>query len=350
MNAYAQLLTKAASSQTLSRVAQRLLPEWVTIFMLHRLEVPEIGVSGIKPELLERCLEYLCENGYRFISLEDAVQRALAGTLEREKWVAFSLDDGFAEQVTLAGNIFAKFNCPSTCFLLTGFVDGQLWQWEHQINYLLGQTAEKSLTAQLAGGDYVFNLEIPKAHRPIIAAIRKLTPSTPYEVVNKIAASLEIHIPTIPPENERPATWDEIRAMELKGMLFGPHTVTHRIVSGLSDEDQAKEIANSFIRIRQECANPSNIFCYPSGQQGQFDERMFDKLRSAGVTAAFSALPGYLTGPEILADLNYRYAIPRLSMPESFGEFQRYVSWAQYLYEKFNRGKSRHQGLSDYCP
>lgn len=339
MNAYARLLTKATSSQTLSSIAKRLLPEWVTIFMLHRLEVPEAGVNGLKPSTLESRLEYLCNNGYRFISLENAVQRALTGTLEREKWVAFSLDDGFAEQVTLAGNIFAKFNCPSTCFLLTGFIDGELWQWEHQINYLLNQTVEKSISIQLGGRDCTFNLDIPKAHQPIIAAIRKLAPSTPYEIVNHIAATLRAHIPATPPENERAATWDEIRAMETKGMQFGPHTVTHRIVSGLSDEDQTTEITDSFIRIRQECANPSNIFCYPSGQQGQFDERMFSKLRDAGVAAAFSAIPGYLTGPEILADANYRYAIPRLSMPESIEEFQRYVSWTQYVYEKINRRK-----------
>ncbi len=31
------------------------------------------------------------------------------------------------------------------------------------------------------------------------------------------------------------------------------------------------------------------------------------------------------------------HAIPRLSMPDSFEEFQRYVSWTQYLYEKINR-------------
>lgn len=341
MNAYALLLTKAASSQTLNSIAKRLLPQWVTIFMLHRLEVPEEGISGLKPALLEKCLAYLCENDYRFISLENAVQRALAGTLGREKWVAFSLDDGFAEQVTLAGNVFTKFDCPSTCFLLTGFIDGTLWQWEHQINYLLNQTAEKSVTVRLGGRDCTFNLQTPKAHRPIIAAIRQLAPSNPYEIVNSMAASLQIPIPAVPPMNERPATWDEIRAMETKGMQFGPHTVTHRIVSGLSDEDQAKEITNSFTRIREECANPSNIFCYPSGQHGQFDERMFNKLRSAGVTAAFSAIPGYLTGPELLADADYRFAIPRLSMPESFEEFQRYVSWAQYLYEKFNGRKSR---------
>ncbi len=48
MNAYARLLTKATSSQTLGSIAKRLLPEWVTIFMLHRLEVPEAGVSGLK--------------------------------------------------------------------------------------------------------------------------------------------------------------------------------------------------------------------------------------------------------------------------------------------------------------
>src|SRR5690606_33508471 len=137
MNSYSRLLTNVASSRAVNGIAKQLLPDWVTVVMLHRLAVPEAGVEGLSPALLEQCLDYLCEEGYRFISLEDAARRALDGTLGREKWVAFSLDAGFTEQVMLAGDIFAKFNCPSTCFLLTGFIDGDLWQWEHQLIYLL---------------------------------------------------------------------------------------------------------------------------------------------------------------------------------------------------------------------
>ncbi len=126
------------------------------------------------------------------------MQRALTGTLEREKWVAFSLDDGFAEQVTLAGNIFAKFNCPSTCFLLTGFIDGpNLAVGNIKINYLLSQTGNEKIkvTTPLGGRAWSFNLpETPKAHQPIIAAIRKLAPSTPYDSVSNIASSLQIRL------------------------------------------------------------------------------------------------------------------------------------------------------------
>lgn len=349
MNAsYARVLNSVASSQTLNTIATQLLPGWVTIFMLHRLEVPETGVRGLKPAHLERCIEYLLKHNYQFLPLEEAVRRAVAGTLERKKWVAFSLDDGFAEQVTLAGNIFAKFDCPSTCFLLTGFIDGNLWQWEHQLTYLLNRTSANTVTARLANTDQTFNLKTPKAHRPLIAAIRKYAASSAYQVVEKIAADLQIRIPTTPPADERPASWDEIRAMEQKGMQFAPHSVTHRIVAGLSDEEQQQEITVSFARLRQECKNPSNTFCYPSGQTNQYDQRMFDKLRAAGVSAAFSAMPGYLDGSQIHADANYRYAIPRMAMPDCFDEFTCYVSWAQYLYEKINGGKSRHQSNPDY--
>src|SRR5690606_27961350 len=283
MNSYSRLLTHVASSRAVNGIAKQLLPDWVTVFMLHRLAVPEAGVEGLSTALLEQCLDYLCEEGYRFISLEDAARRALDGTLGREKWVAFSLDDGFTEQVMLAGDIFAKFNCTSTCFLLTGFIDGDLWQWEHQLIYLLKHTTAKSLTARIADRDFTFNLDMPKAHRPIIAAIRRLAASKSYQIVDTTTAELQVELPTQPPIDEQPATWDEVRAMEARGMQFAPHTVTHRIVSGLSDEEQSEEIERSFARIRQECSNPANVFCYPSGQLDQYDTRMFAKLRDFGV-------------------------------------------------------------------
>ncbi|MDB6063063.1 MAG: hypothetical protein JWM78_3166 [Verrucomicrobiaceae bacterium] len=345
---YARLIKNVASSRMLNSIAKQLLPAHVTIFMLHRLEVPEAGVNGLSPVHLERCLNYLCENNYRFISLEEAVQRTLNGTLEREKWVAFSLDDGFAEQVTLAGNIFSKFDCPATCFLITGFIDGNLWQWEHQLNFLLKNTTATSVTVKFASAEQTFNLQIPKAHRPVIAAIRKHGANNAYQIVEQISQELQIRIPSAPPLDERPATWDEIRTMEERGMQFAPHTVTHRIVSGLSDDEQSHEIAESFKRVKQECKQPSNIFCYPSGQADQYDERMFNKLRDAGVSAAFSALPGYLNGPQIASDPNYRYAIPRMTMPDNFDELVRYVSWAQYLYEKFKGNNKRSQSYGAY--
>ena len=50
--------------------------------------------------------------------------------------VAFTIDDGYVEQATVAAPVFAEFDCPVTTFVTSGFLDRALWFWWDQIEYV----------------------------------------------------------------------------------------------------------------------------------------------------------------------------------------------------------------------
>jgi peptidoglycan/xylan/chitin deacetylase (PgdA/CDA1 family) len=112
--------------------------------------------------------------------------------------------------------------------------------------------------------------------------------------------------------------------------------VRHHILARLGDSDLREEMTVSAQRIREECRHPSTVFCYPSGKCDEFDRRAMAIAQELGLSAALSAEAGYLEPAALRTLPRYRYAIPRLALPKSMGEFRHYLSWAQYVRERLH--------------
>ncbi|HEX9153976.1 MAG TPA: polysaccharide deacetylase family protein, partial [Nitrospira sp.] len=77
------------------------------------------------------------------------------------------------------------------------------------------------------------------------------------------------------------------------GFETGAHTVTHPILSTLSDEDARREIAHSRSVLESITDKEVRLFAYPNGRWAQdFDLRHRDIARACGFDAAFSTEPG----------------------------------------------------------
>lgn len=328
------IVRNAVAYPPLTTWVSQLLPPSVTIFMLHRLAVPELGVEGISPDYLRGCLSYLKKNGYRFISIEDAIRRALANELGREKWVAFSLDDGFEEQVRSGAPIFGEFECPVTCFLVTDFIDGKLWPWDYQLMYLADKANKQTINVNLDGVDHPINMGTPDSKAFLLRFARSIAPESVMQTVQLIAQKVGVELPATPPPEMQPTKWSDVRAAEKYGMQFGPHSTSHFILSRTRAETLHDEIARSTRRLREECAQPASVFCYPSGKVDEIDNRTIELVRGQGLLCGVSAEPGYIEQDSAQRYPGYRFVLPRLPLPEDAHEFKLYVSWAQRLRER----------------
>ena len=120
--------------------------------MLHRMEDRARGVQGYSPEKLRQFLDFLVKRGTKFVSLEEVFQR-FQGQSNRplDNAAAFTMDDGFAEQVEIALPIFQEFECPVTVFITTGFVDGALWPWADHVAYIFESSDADRLSVKVGG-------------------------------------------------------------------------------------------------------------------------------------------------------------------------------------------------------
>lgn len=317
-------------------VARALLPPWVTVFMVHRVAPAGSGITGTDPEYLRSCLTYLKRHRYHLIAIDDALELILSGEGVPKNSVAFTLDDGFDDQVTTAAEIFQEFSCPATTFLVTGMIDRQLWPWDYQLMFVAQHAKPQTISIEVGGTLHTLQMGVPQTKQALLKFVRQVSPQLAYETAGKIAQAAGITLPSELPPAMRPATWDQVRAAEDMGMRFGAHSASHHILSKLDDATLREEMMQSVQRIREECRKPSSLFCYPSGKADEFDRRSMDWVKELGLIGALSAEPGYLEPGKIRVHPRYRYAVPRLPLPKSMSEFRLYVSWAQYLREHFS--------------
>ena len=118
-----------------------------------------------------------------------------------------------------------------------------------------------------------------------------------------------------PPPRYAPLSWDQVRTLETRGIKFGPHGVTHPILSRTTDDRSNEEITGSWSALKSRVSRPVPIFAYPNGGPGDFGRREIDTLRRCGFMGAVTTLPGYGSRHHLRASETSRYLIPRFGFP-----------------------------------
>ncbi len=301
----------------------------VTIFMLHRMADPSRGVKGHSTEGLNLFLKLLKSNGHQFISLSDAIEGIKGLQQLPRKAVVFTMDDGFYDQAEIAAPIFIHHQCPATIFLITGFLDNDLWPWDDQIAHMLNTTTLQDIS--LTVDQQTVNLQIKNdLDRNIsINHLRELcktsAESTIKKVVNRLSEITQIDI-SMPPPGYAPMSWTQARELECSGISFAPHSVSHRIFSRMSQDHAEAEITTSWQRLESELIKPLKVFCFPTGRYAQdFGPREVDMVRTAGFHAAVSANPGYAKIITSHSASNSVYYLPRFSYDDNLTDMQQYA-------------------------
>jgi peptidoglycan/xylan/chitin deacetylase (PgdA/CDA1 family) len=114
-----------------------------TVFMYHHVKVVdnpnnaiEMGLS-VTPENFDKQLAYLSNNGYRFVTLKDAVKRIKTGGQFTKKTAVITFDDGYDDVYANAHPILKKYNAPATVFVITNYVDQPRYMNKQQISELI---------------------------------------------------------------------------------------------------------------------------------------------------------------------------------------------------------------------
>jgi peptidoglycan/xylan/chitin deacetylase (PgdA/CDA1 family) len=288
--------------------------------MLHRFRSEMARNPGHDPEALRQTLAWLRRHDYTVVDLE-ALYRRLAGEgPPLRRTVAFALDDGYVEQAEIAARVFAEFEAPSTTFLATGFLDGKLWFWWDQIEFVLARTRRPRLAVTV--GDRPVDLDLTcaasrDAGQAQFTEYCKTVPEVQkQEAIARLAAQAEVELPREPPGEYRPMSWEQARGAERLGMRFGAQTVTHPILSRTDAEQSRNELHDSWRRVVQELERPVPVFCYPNGQDGDFGAREIAVLEELGFIGELASSEGYA---ETVASRqpHGRFRLPRFPFSDS---------------------------------
>ena len=342
MTSVKQLLLKPLLVPGFPALLKYVQRDCATVFMLHRFSDPERGIAGCDVSHLRHALTYLAHNGYELVSLVDLFERLGGKGPQARGAVAFTIDDGYVEQATVAAPIFAEFGCPVTTFVTTGFLDRKLlWFWWDQIEYIFQRAARRSFQVPL--GDQVLDYrwenekERSRAQDDFTARCKVIPQAEKPAAIAQLAQATEVEFPAVPPAAYAPMSWNQARDCEQMGMTFGPHTVTHPVLSRSANDIAAHEITESWARLRAEVRTPVPVFCYPYGWRADFGEREVAVLRRLGFLGALAAEPGYANALSFRSSEDDRFKVPRFGFPDELPHMIQYVSGVERFKQLLRR-------------
>ena len=301
------------------RMLRRATCELATIFVLHRFEVARERHASTSVDQLRDTLSYLRRNGYQLVSVMDVVRWFEGDGPPLHNAVAFTVDDGYEDQATVGAPVFAEFDCPLTIFLTTGFLDGQVVPWWDLAKYVFESAEADHLRVAVDGRELSYPLRSDKERfddeMDFLGRCKDVSDGARRAALDELAAAASLALPEQPLPSGRPMSWDQARALERMGVDFGPHTVSHPVLSQVDDRTAENEIAESWRRLGHELDHPVPVFCYPNGRLVDFGDREIEVVRALGLRGAVTVDEAQADPRLGATDPDGRFRISRLGFP-----------------------------------
>ena len=276
------------------------------ILMLHRVSPPEnrprlnanLGME-ITPNELENIIGFFARRGYEFISLDQLVER-LQANIHKRKFVVFTFDDGYADNLLQAYPVFKRHSIPFTIYIATSYPDRQAVLWWYILEELLLERDEIHLpavpavptiptvpTGAAGQTGQTFRCSTPEEKESVFFHVRSMIMQASaeeyHETVNAIFEpfGLDLYRDTA----ALTLSWGQIKQLSQDPLVtIGGHTVNHYALSKLHAEEALTEMRESKQIIENHIQEEVRHFAFPFGGRDEAGAREFALVKEAGYT------------------------------------------------------------------
>jgi peptidoglycan/xylan/chitin deacetylase (PgdA/CDA1 family) len=226
---------------------------------------------------------------FNVLSLPEAVARLAAGHLPARA-VCITFDDGYRSIHDLAMPVLNEFGLPATVFVSTAYLNSGT-MWNETIADAVRRLPDGAVDLSGAGigtRELHTSDDRRKLLNELTAHAKYLPPAERLALTERLAAMVGGgHADSLM------LTPEMIRAMAAQRFEIGAHTVSHPILTSLSDDAARHEIEQGKRDLEAITGAPVRYFAYPNGKVGKdFDDRHVAMVREAGFAAAFSTEVG----------------------------------------------------------
>ncbi len=300
MNAYLkkQIISKVASiisSTGIQNIFERYYGGIGHMLMFHRI-IPDTNAKRIHnhlsleitPEHLEKTINFFIKKDYCFLSIDQLYENFRKGIIPDKKFVVFTFDDGYRDNLEIAYPIFKKYGIPFTVYITTGLPNKTAILWW----YILEDMLLNINAVQFTWNEkkYFYNSrtsdEKEKAFETIQAFIHQNFSINNY--LELFRAVFKDFQPDLTLNSSMLGmNWDEIRRLNEDPLVtIGAHTVNHFNLAKLPDDVLKSEILESKIVLEKQLGQPIKHFAYPYGKLHHASEREFECANDLGFNTA----------------------------------------------------------------
>ncbi len=292
------------------------LPSGLYVFNYHRIGVAEASgydhaIFSCSSEAFDEHVLKLKEN-FTIINCAQLAEILEQEVLTDKRYAIITFDDGYVDNYTHAFPILKKHNVSGSFYIATDFVDSNHIPWWDEIAFILRNSCGEAY--QLPSSNYSFVLDsanINQTIRQIMNAAKLLRNYSILEVLDDVRAKFPTAVKKLKlTEPKLFMNWSQINEMANSGMEIGSHTLSHRILSQLSREEQKQEVSNSKKLIEAKLSCQITSIAYPVGRYHCYNQTSFEEVKEANYLIAFNNEPGSHRSISNQFDIN-RYCVAR---------------------------------------
>ncbi len=281
---------------------------------------PNAGLE-VTPTFLDEVINLVVARGFDLVSLDEAVARTVGENPSGRPFAAFTLDDGYRDNLVHARPVFRKHKCPFTIFVAPAIADGTCELWWRGLEAVIAGASH--IDAEIDGKRLhlvtVTDAQKQQAWQRLYWPVRKLGQQFQRQWIRNFCELQGVNLEAIC--RAEAMGWDELRLIAADPLCtVGAHTIQHYAVSQLDETEALNEMIQSADRIAEELGERPNFFAYPYGDAGSAASRDFRLAAEAGFKAAVTTRKGLI----FAGHRHHLTALPRVSLAGRYQKL-RYV-------------------------
>lgn len=204
--------------------------------------------------------------------------------------VLITFDDGYRNNATLAAPVLSRKGFPALFCIASEYIGSDRVLWPDEVFSRVLAWAGNSLEAP---NQTVRAVPGPRAAREalalsIVEACKNCDDARRREFIAYLARETPRAAIMLDSAVQEFMSWADVRALAAKGFDIGSHTVTHPILSQLSQADLRRELQESRACIEAQTGLPCNALAYPNGRSRDIAANVLAATADAGYELAFT--------------------------------------------------------------
>ena len=288
------------------------------VFMLHRVLPNEENKYywneglAITPDGIKKWAEYFRKKGFDLVSMDEALLRI--NDKNAKKFIAFTLDDGYKDNLKYGLPAFEALNLPCTIYIANCFPNNKAIYWWYFLEEYLKHNNQIDLHS--IGISFSKSYTKEKA-KEVYNEVRELLRRCNYEIHVKFATEI-CGVEDLEQLNkDLNLTWDEVRTLNDHPLItIGGHTINHVSIKNQSIKVIENEIIAGTKELEKEIKTPVKHFAFPYGSLDDVEAANFEVLRKMNYNSAVLNHPGSIFEHKE----NEYFAIPRMGLSDDTSE------------------------------